>query len=233
MKLKTLLSLGVILMMARSSFAANEPVPAATPVVSTSQSFLEKYPHLKQNLGAEPNSNLYLGLAMGPLGVLNNRMMFSANFFQLHYITEGWDNELLSISFGATTGSPNYVQSNHFIFRTMPKYRINKLLSMGPILGYEYVSFPAVSAVLFDDGYQTKPEPFSSSGMIYGVGVSENFETEGGLKIKVNQVVYKQSYSTEHAGHGWNYLFDLKSLRTDPTPIKAGMLFLLEIGVLF
>lgn len=240
MRLKKLLSCSVIailcLMMTQKGFAANEPVvppAAAATSASSEQSFLEKYPHLKQNLAPEPNANLYLGLSVGALGVLNNRMLFSANFFQLHYMTEYWDSEILSISYGATTGSPSYVQSNHFIFRSIPKYRINKLLSVGPLFGYEFVSFPEVSAVISNDGFQSKPEPFSSAGLIYGLGFSENFSTDKGYQIKVNQVVYQQNYSTQDAGHGWRYLFDLRSLRTDPTPIKAGMLFLLEVGVLF
>lgn len=210
------------------------PAWGAMPSVGeTSEEFLQKYPHLKANLAQEPDSRLYLGLSVGALGLLKNRMLFSANFFQLHYITDTWDSELLSISFGATSGSPNYVQSNHFIFRTVPKYRINKWLSAGPVVGYEFVSFPAVSAVLFEEGYQTKPEPFSSAGWIYGLGFSENWKTEAGHQIKVNQILYQQNYSTDHAGHGWSYLFDLRSLRSDPTPIKAGLLFLLEVGVLF
>lgn len=232
MIIRIILLMSFILTGTEFAFAETPAVP--TPAPSSSElSFIDRYPHLKQNLATEPEANFYLGLSIGALGVLKNRLLFSANFFQLHYITDYWDTEMLSISFAATTGTPDYIQSKHFTFRSIPKYRISKMISVGPLFGYEFVSFPQVSAVLYDDGFQTKTEPFSSAGLIYGLGVSENFETEKGHKIKVNQVVYQQKYSTEHAGHGWSYLFDLKTLRTDPAPIQAGVLFLLEVGVLF
>jgi len=219
--------------------AAPTPAPtsstpqAPSPSTTLEQSFLEKYPHLKQNLYKEPSSNIYLGFSAGLVGVLSNRMLFTANVFQIHYLTHFWDNEILSISYGVTTGNPTYIQSSHFIFRTIPKYRINRMLSLGPLLGYEFVSFPQITGVLEYKGLATEPEPFSSSGVIYGVGVSENIDTDKSYKIKINQLIYQQTYSTDSAGYGWSYLYDLKALRNDTGPIKAGTVFLLEVGMLF
>lgn len=202
-------------------------------VAPLEQTFLEKYPHLKNNLFAEPNSNLYLGFSIGLLGVLKDRMFFSANFFQVHYVSSFWDYEVFSASYGTTTANPSYVQSNHFIFRTIPKFRINDWLSLGPLLGYEFVSFPQIKAVLYDGTYQTKSEPFSSAGMIFGVGASQNFTTEAGTKLRLNEVVYKETYSTKDAGRGWAYLFDDRDLRDDSTPIDAGVMFMVELGMMF
>jgi len=232
--------------LAASSSTKPTPTPAPSPSPSPSpapaapgtgpaddQSFLDKYPLLKKNIYTEPSSNLYLGFSMGVLGVVRDRMFFTANFFQIHYMTSYWDNELLSISYGTTTANPSYVQSNHFVFRTMPMYRISRFLSVGVLGGYEYVSFPQISAVLYDGIYETKTEPFSSSGVIYGFGASQNFESESAYKIKINEVVYKETYSTQDAGKGWSYLYDSQALRADTTPIKAGVVMMIEVGMIF
>jgi hypothetical protein len=223
------------------------PSPAATPIPGSSavvkppavipgitdQSFLERYPHLKKNTFAEPSSNLYLGFSVGIVGIVHDRMFFSANFFQVHYIRPYLDYEVLSISYGTTTANPSYVQSNHFVFRTIPKLRVTEHISVGPLVGYEYVSFPKINAVLYDGTYQTKTEPFSSKGLIYGVGASQDFITEAGTKIKINEMAYNETYSTKDAGRGWSYLYDSSALRADATPIKAGAMFLIEIGMIF
>lgn len=197
------------------------------------QTFLEKYPHLKENLFVEPNSNLYLGFSLGLLGVLKDRMYFSANFFQVHYISGLVDWEVFSASYGTTTANPSYVQSNHFVFRSIPKYRFNDWFSVGPLVGYEFVSFPEVKAVLYDGTYQTKSEPFSSAGLIYGFGASQNFTTEAGTKMRLNELVYKETYSTKDAGRGWSYLYDNADLRNDSTPIDAGVMLMIELGMMF
>lgn len=252
MKTQFLLSL-IFFLIARTSFAADGPaapppgsanslVPAAASTApktgpdenaASGPSFLEKYPHLQQNLYTEPNSNLYLGLSVGILGVLENRMIFSANFFQLHYITPYWDNEILSISYGTTTANPSYVQSNHFIFRTVPKIRLGKTFSIGPLFGYEYVSFPDITAELYNNGLNTYPEPFSSYGWIYGLGASENFDSDKSYKLKVTEVVYQETYSTQKAGRGWSYEYDMMSLNLNTAPIKAGTVFMIEVGYIF
>ncbi len=199
------------------------------------QGFIDKYPHLKQNIYTEPPSNLYLGFSLGVLGILKDREFFSANFFQVHYLTSSLDYEVLSISYGTTIANPSYLQATHFVFRSVPKYRLSKLFSIGPVLGYEYVSFAKINAVLYNsqNSLQTKTEPFSSSGLIYGLGASENFDWDKSYKIKINQLIYQETYSTEKAGRGWSYLYELQNLRTDVTPIKAGILILVEVGVLF
>ena len=228
------------LVVIQSYAAEDKALPSLLPSTSKSteaapveQSFLDKYPHLKQNLYQEPNSNLYLGFSVGLLGVLKDRMFFAANFFQVHYITSFWDYEVLSVSYGTTTANPSFVQSNHFIFRTIPKYRITDHISVGPLLGWEFVSFPQVKAVLYDGTYQTKSEPFSSSGLIAGIAASQNMTTDAGTKIKVNELIYKETYSTKDAGRGWSYLYDNQDLRSDTTPIDAGIMFLVEVGMMF
>src|SRR6185437_11023470 len=144
------------------------PAPAASPGAAPNAStfdikFLEKYPHLRDNVYQEPDSHFYLGLSAGG-GLVQSRMYFSANFFQAHYISDQWDLELFSATYGQTTAQPSYAQSHNFVFRTVPKYRWNDFLSIGVLLGYEFVSFPNVSSTIYKNTQETLPEPFSSSG---------------------------------------------------------------------
>jgi len=211
-------------------FAKNIFASEASANVIGEQTFLDKYSHLKENLYQEPESGFYLGLSAGVLGVVSNNMFFSLNFFQLHYMSDRWDNELFSATFGMTTSSAAYLQSNHFLFRTIPKYRWNSFLSLGPLLGYEYVSFPNISVTIYKNGLTTQPEPFSSSGPIYGFAVSQNFKMDSGTKIKVTELLFQENYSTTSAGSGWSYLYANQALRADTSTIQSGTVFAIEVG---
>jgi hypothetical protein len=211
--------------------------PAATNALPTGPQtethFLTKYPHLADNVYQEPDSHFYLGLSAGVLGLVANRMFFSGNFFQVHYITPHWDNELLSVAYGTTTTQPSYIQSDHFVLRTVPKYRWSEMLSFGVLAGYEYISFPDISAVLYKNSLQTLPEPFSTSGLIYGLAATQNIKLESGTKFRVTEVAYEETYSTKDAGRGWSYLYANQALRTDSTPLAAGLVVSIEIGFIY
>jgi hypothetical protein len=196
-------------------------------------SILETHAHLKDYLFEEPKSNFYLGFGLTPVGLLRGRMLFAANFFQLHWLSGMWDLELLNASFGFTSTQQTTLQSNHFVFRTAPKVKLFKLISLGPVLGYEFVSFPEVKSRLFKNQFATPTEPFSSGGVIYGFMASETFTYKDDYLIKVNQLVFKQNYSTEKTLEEWYYLYDRADLRADKTPIEGDLVFMIEIALLF
>lgn len=107
------------------------------------------------------------------------------------------------------------------------------MLSFGPLFGYEYVSFPNVTAVLFQNSKQTQSEPFSTYGMIYGGALAQTFNLEGGSKLRLTEIAYQENYSVTAAGGGWTYKFNDSGLRSNSAPLAGGLLFTVEVGVLF
>ena len=228
----------IVLALSRSAQAAestSQKLDEETPPVwqNSDTQFFNQYPHLKDNVYKEPESHLHLGISGGLIGFVANRIFFSANFFQVHYITENWDNELFSTAYGSTTTQPSNVKSDHFIFRTVPKYRFNKYVSLGPLLGYEYISFPNISAVQVQNGKSTRSEPFSTYGTIYGVSAAETFSLEGGSLLRITEIVYQETYSVTSAGGGWTYQYNVPALNTSQSTIAPGVVTSIEIGILF
>ncbi len=219
-----------------STTAAGADDSKLTPPIwqNTDTSFLKQYPHLRDNVYQEPDAHFRFGLSAGLLGLVASRQIFSGNFFQVHYITERLDIEGFSVSYAQTTARPSGIRSVHFVFRSVPKYRLTRAVSIGPLLGYEFVSFPDVSAVLLSPQSKvTQPEPFSTAGFIYGLSIAETFKLESGLEIRLTQVGYKETYSVTDAAQGWSYLYASRDLRTDSSPLAAGSVILLEAGILF
>lgn len=194
---------------------------------------VQNYPNLKKYLFEEESSAFYLGFGISPLSVLNNRVYFTANIFQLQWLNRTWDLELLSASFGFTVGREDYSNSRHFTFRSSPKWRINELISIGPLLGFEFVSFPSLQARFFKDGLFSPSEPFSSRGIIYGLSLSETFRFGDDYFLKLNQNIYQQTYSTTETSDGWTYLYDRADIQADRSPIKSSLVFMLEVSFLY
>jgi hypothetical protein len=215
-----------------NSVTPNDKTGTALPENHTSE-FLEEFPHLTQQIYLPPRSPFLFSLSLGLLGLLKDRMLFTLNFFQLHHMSDNWDHELLSVSYGSTTTKPSYIQSHHFTFRTSPKWRVINAVSIGPLLGYEYVSFPQIQAQLRKGIYQTDLVSFSTKGAIYGLMVSENIKLDSGSIVRVSQMAYKQTYSTTKGEHDWSYNYEISSLRKDTTPIEGGTVLLLELGIMF
>jgi hypothetical protein len=196
--------------------------------------FLETFPHLKPYVYEEPKSGFFLGLGLSPVGILGNSMMFSANFFELHWIRDRYDVELLNASYAFTRAETSEFQSTHFTFRTSWKYRFFGPISAGPLIGYEYVSFPGIGARIFQGGkIQPSSEPFSSEGWIYGAMVSETFKYEKDYLIKINELAYEETYSTTHTAQGWTYIYDDQSIQQDNSKIKAGTVIMIEGSFLY
>jgi hypothetical protein len=196
-------------------------------------SFLEQYPDLKKYLYREPQSHLYMGLGVSPLSILKSSVYFTANIFQVHWINRWVDIEFFSASFGTTIGQTSYASSTHFTVRSAPKYRINDLLSVGPVVGYEFVEFPNLNARLFKGTLFSPMEPFSSQGWIFGGAVSETFHYSKDYIFKVVELVYQQTYPTDHTSEGWNFFYDQTSLNSNASPIQGGTVFMIEFSILY
>jgi hypothetical protein len=205
---------------------------AATPARAE---FLEQYPAQKKYLWEEPKPNLYLGVGLAPVGILKDRAYFGASVFQLHWLAPWVDAEVFSAYFASTRSQADYSQSNHFVFRTIPKLAFNESISAGPLVGWEYVTFPKVQAKLYKDQYFTPSEPFSSEGVIYGFALSENLKIGDRKILKVNQVSYRQTYSVKESPQGWEYWYANEELQKDPeaSPIRPTTVFLLEFALLY
>lgn len=197
-------------------------------------SITETYPHLADLTFKEPRSNFYLGFGLAPIGVLHGRTMFAINFFQLHWIRDYWDVEIMNASYGVTLAQPSYLESRHFQFRFSPKMRFFKMLSVGPLFGYEFVSFPGINTKIFKAPYGSQNyEPFSSKGPMYGAMLSETFTIWTDYILKLNQAYIFQTYSTQKTEDGWDYLYEKREIRTDKSSIEADTIILFELSLLF
>lgn len=205
---------------------------AAPPPVNAS--FLDLYPQLKSYLYQEPPSGLFVGLGLTPVGVLKNSFMFTGNFFELHWIKDRYDIEILDAAYGVTESQASEFQSTHFTFRAAPKYRFFGILSAGPLIGYELVSFPNVGARLFrSPKIQPSSEPYSARGFIFGAMLSETVSYKKDYLIKINELAYQETYSTSPPAGGWSYIYDDSNLQLDQSKISASTVFMLEISFLY
>ncbi len=198
--------------------------------------FIDDHPNLKKHIHVEPRSNLWVGFGVSPVGFLENRTLHVLSAFQFHWMPRYLDWEVINVSLGLTSFSKeNFAKARDFFFRSSPKLRILEFLSFGPMVGYEYISFPDVGARQVSAPFQTPLEPFSSKGIIYGGEVSEVFHLGAAYYLKVSEVFYRQTYSTTTASNGWQFVFDQPDLQNDPDhkSIRPSYVFLLEFSLLF
>ncbi len=195
---------------------------------------LQEYPQLKRFVGGEPKLELKFGGGISPFQIVKDRVGFSLSLFQLHFRWDRWfDWEVFNASFGMTLGGDKTSKLQNFSFRTAPKFRMNSMFSVGPLVGYELISFPDVKAVQSKNNLSTKLEPFSSRGFVYGALVSETFKLSENFTLRTNQVFYKQNYPTGEIQDGWRYVFTDAAVNNDRSKISAGYVFLLEFALLY
>ena len=202
-------------------------------------SFMEEFPDLEKHLYQEEPTNIYFGIGLSPIGLQqNNSLIFSVELFQLHFINEWIDWELISFGIGKNSGSRQFAESVNYIIRMTPKWRVLSFLSVGVLVGYEFVSFPNLDVKLSKIDQETrskestKLEHFSEGGLILGVSISELYSwNEGKNFIKLNQQFYWQTYPTDVNSRGWEYDFTNEEFAADE--IEAGFVFVLEIALLF
>ncbi len=201
----------------------------------TAKSFLQKFPNLKQYVFKPPKSGFYLGMGLSPIGFASNRYIFAADFFQVHYLTANWDIELLNASYAVTRAQSSEFESDDFTFRSAAKYRITDTLSAGPLLGFEFVSFPKVGSHIVSPttDLETKDQPFSSHGLIYGAMVSETYPYKKNYYIQINEMAYQETYSTTKTAQNWIYLYDDPSITGNHNLIGAQLVYMLGFSFLY
>lgn len=197
--------------------------------------FMEDNPQLKQFLYKPPPTFIYFGYGISPLSVMKNKIYFTANLFQVHWIKSMWDIELFSVSYGKTLTKESQSSSSHFTFRTTPKIKIFKNFSLGPIIGLEVVRFEGINVQLYKDGLVSPMESFTSVGPIYGVMFSQLFTLKNKTIVKINEIFYNQTYSVTKTDNGWEYLYEDEALRKadGKDDIAPGLVFMLEANFLF
>ena len=229
--------------MAQASETSAAPTPgspelgtlpgSATAEAQATSPFLNAFPQLKPYVYEEPPSGFYLGVGLSPVGMLKDRFMLTLDMFQLHWMNEKWDVEILNASYSVTRAQSAAVQSTQFTARASAKYRFFKNFSVGPLIGYEFVSFPNITAQLRKGNLFSPSEPFSSRGIIYGGMLTETFTMGKGYLLQINELAYKQTYSTTQTAEGWNYYYNDASIRNDPTQIEAGFVMMIEASFLY
>ena len=210
--------------------------PSAPPAIGGEQAsapFLETFPALQKYVYSERTSNVYFGFGVSPITLINNRLGFGLNIFQVHWMSQPWDIEWFSASFGTTLAQQSYTKSQNFLFRSVPKYLITKNISVGPMVGLEFVSFSNLNARLYKGSFYTPTRPFSALGAVYGADLCETFAVGKSNKIKLNQLIYKETYNHLGTNNGWRYAFDPSDLNLDASPIAPSMVFMLEISFLY
>lgn len=203
--------------------------------LSPGQSLIEQHPSLKSFLFVEPKSNIYFGFGVNPVTVMKSRVGGSLSFFQLHYIKHRLDFEVFNASFGTAVSKDSSANSTQFLFRTSPKFRIFPGFSVGPMIGFEYISFASIDARLTRARFFSPFEPFSTHGFVLGAMASQLVTLGNDHFLRINEVAYQQHYSVTNAGAGWDYEFRSPSLQADSerTLIKPGNVFVLEFSLLF
>ena len=222
---------GFALLLAAGGARASD-LPAS--VLAPGTSITQTYPALLKYTSDEPISNVRIGVGLSPFGMIRDQFSFSANIFQFHWVTSVLDWEVFSVSYASTLGGDQFTKSKNFTFRTVPKVKINQTFSVGPLLGYEFVSFPDLHSVIYNGTLATPQENFSSRGLTYGGVLSETFKLNQDLDLKLNQVAYRETYSTTSAyANGWVYRYTTAGLNQDQSPINPGWVFLLEFSILY
>lgn len=195
--------------------------------------FLDDYPNLKSHIFREPETPIHFGFGAAPVRIMKNKAGVAVSIFQVHLNQRWLDWELFNATMGFSISSEDESRVNSFTFRTTPKFKITDGMSVGPLLGYEFVSFPDVNARLLSDGRASPFEPYSSRGLIFGAAVSQTFDIGQKYKLKLHQIVYKQTYSTSGTYDGWEYNYENNDYNLDATPLSPGPVFLLEFSLLY
>jgi hypothetical protein len=215
----------ILLLLAACLLAAATPARAG---------FIDEQPSLSKLLFSEADSNLRLGFGVSPLGIMKNKASYALSVFQVHRTTEWIDWELFNASYGTTLSGSAESNLKLVTLRTAPKLRVFKGLSVGPVAGIEFVSFPDINSRLGNGVFFTPAVPFSTQGWIYGAAISEEFRMGANTPFKATQLVYRQVYSTTRSSReGWDYYYDTAALNADSSPIGPSWVFLIEFSMLY
>jgi hypothetical protein len=201
---------------------------------STWASFLETYPHLAPLMRSDFVSQLHLSASLSPFRTVGSKVGFGIAPVALHY-RNGWlDLELFQLSLGFYFLGGESI-SNHVTFqiRTAPKIQLSSSVSLGPLVGFEYMTFNAVKARIFKNNLYSELEPYSVSGFIWGGLICERFLLKESLWLQIQQTVYVQKFNPNSSYYGWAYDFEQNTLNQDASILQPKLVFLIEVGLFF
>ena len=198
------------------------------------ESVLDTYPGLRKFVSSERGTNLYFGFGINPFNLVNSKIGFSASLFQLHWIKDRYDIECFNASFGSFFGS-KLGSEQFFLVRAAPKYRVFKNISIGPIIGMEFVHFPDVISQITRNNLYSPSTDFSTVGAVFGATISQTFDIgyQKSNLLRVSESIFKETYSVKNTNNGWSYYYADNSLNADPGPIAPSLMLMLEVSYLF
>jgi hypothetical protein len=204
-----------------------------TSNIAQASSFIEDNPQFKRFLFRESDSRFRLGFGLTPFQIIKDKPAFSVSLFQLHFYYTWFAWEIIKASYAMTFGSSPATKIREIVLRSTPQFRINDMLSIGAIIGYEFISFPDVEMRLTKASLNTELEPFSSRGMIYGVSFSENFRILEKYILRAEQLGYRQNYRVAQSENGWTYTLTDSNLNRDRSDMKAGWVLQASFSFLY
>lgn len=195
----------------------------------------DEYPELKKHLFVEPKSNFKLGLGVVPLGANANHVYHALSAFQLHWKKNWLDIEILNLTIGLSSiNKDSFSSMRWFTARSSFKVFLFDFISIGPLIGFEWVNFSDITVRLVKGGYQTPILEFSSGGLIYGGVLSQTFKIGKDKLIKISELFYVQTYGTQQTFNQWVYFYQNGALQADPShaAIAPSPVFMLEVAFL-
>lgn len=229
----------LLALLATPAHADTAPPAGAEPEIR----LFEKHPALNKYLFEESPSRFTVGFGVTPVSLMKDKFYFGLNVFQVHWMSESVDWQILSAGVGFGFAQTGEARSRHASLRTAPMLRLMDFLSVGPVLGYEVLVFPNLQAKLRQDiavlPLQSEPEPFSTHGIVLGVMASQRLPLEDGRTVRFSQILARQSYFTNRARReGWVYNFapgnaTSPDFREAPDSIRPSLTLTLEVSLLF
>ncbi len=198
------------------------------------QRFSEQFPLLDSYRAKPKETGFYFGFGLAPIAYLNHTPDVAISLGQLHWRNDFLHWEVVNAMLGLT-----YLNANselnviHYTFRSSLQLRLGKVLSFGPLVGWEFLSFPNVQVQTTQNNYITPQLPLATGGLIYGALLSEVFPLQDRYQLKINQVFYAQHYSTTLGAAGWSYVYNDPLLQADSSPIAAGIAVMVDFNLIF
>jgi hypothetical protein len=198
------------------------------------ENFLDQFVNLKAFLREDSVSFFRVGFGVVPFRGSQQKAGLGLVPFSASLFTSFLDWNFLSTSVGyGFLGSDNATNFISVSLKTALKWRFSSVFSLGPVVGIEFVSYPFVSSRIFKNHYATPYEPFSVAGPFFGGVLSEVFSVASDSWIQLNQMVFIQKYRIQSLADGWTHVFEKASFNKDSSSLNPGLVFLIEVCLLF
>jgi hypothetical protein len=170
-----------------------------------------------------------------PLGANANHVYHGLSAFQLHWKKNWLDIEIINLTIGLSSiNKDSFSSMRWFTARSSVKVFLFDFISIGPLLGFEWVNFSDITVRLVKAGYQTPILEYSSGGLIYGGVFSQTFKIAPEKWIRISELFYMQTYRTDQTFNGWVYFYQNGTLQADPAhaAIAPSPVFMIEVSFL-